>query len=44
MIWDLFHYGSPDHVDQAAVDFPERFTEFALAAIEVQQSIAAAPR
>jgi hypothetical protein len=39
IIWDLFHYGSPDHIDPAADDFPERFTQFALAAIEVQQSI-----
>jgi len=39
VIWDLYHYGSPDHVDQAADDFPERFTEFALAAVEVQQSV-----
>ena len=29
VIWDLFHYGSPDHVDQAAPDFPDRFAEFA---------------
>jgi hypothetical protein len=43
IIWDLFHYGSPDHVDQAAADFPERFTEFALAAIEVQQTISSRP-
>ena len=39
VIWDLFHYGSPDHVDPAAPDFPERFTEFALAAVGVQQSV-----
>jgi hypothetical protein len=39
VIWDLFHYGSPDHVDQAGDDFPERFTDFAMAALEVQQSI-----
>ena len=39
IIWDLFHYGSPDHVDQAGEDFPERFTDFALAALEVQQSV-----
>lgn len=39
VIWDLFHYGSPDCVDQAAPDFPERFTDFAVAAIEVQQSV-----
>jgi beta-glucosidase/6-phospho-beta-glucosidase/beta-galactosidase len=39
VIWDLFHYGSPDHVDQAGDDFPERFTEFAVAALEIQQSV-----
>ena len=43
VIWDLFHYGSPDCVDQSAPDFPERFTDFALAAIEMQQSISALP-
>ncbi len=43
VIWDLFHYGSPDHVDQAAPDFPDRFTEFALAAIEVQRSVNGRP-
>jgi beta-glucosidase/6-phospho-beta-glucosidase/beta-galactosidase len=43
VIWDLFHYGSPDHVDQAAPDFPQRFTDFAIAAIEVQQSVSGRP-
>lgn len=43
VIWDLFHYGSPDHVDQGAEDFPERFTQFALAALEVRQSVSARP-
>ncbi len=43
IIWDLFHYGSPDHVDQASEDFPQRFTDFALAAIEVQESISKRP-
>ncbi len=43
IIWDLFHYGSPDHVDQAAGDFPERFTDFAIAAVEVQQSVSGRP-
>jgi hypothetical protein len=41
--WDLFHYGSPDCVDQAAEDFPDRFTDFALAALEVQQSVSGRP-
>jgi hypothetical protein len=43
IIWDLFHYGSPDCIDQAAPDFPDRFTEFAVAAIELQQSVNARP-
>ncbi|HEU5481542.1 MAG TPA: hypothetical protein VFU80_00405 [Sphingomicrobium sp.] len=43
VIWDLFHYGSPDHVDQAAEDFPERFTQFALAALDKQRSFSRNP-
>ena len=43
VIWDLFHYGSPDCIDQAAPDFPDRFTQFALAAIEKQQSVSRRP-
>ena len=43
IIWDLFHYGCPDHVDQAAEDFSKRFTDFALAALDVRQSVTRAP-
>ncbi|HVI04972.1 MAG TPA: hypothetical protein VM711_02625 [Sphingomicrobium sp.] len=43
IIWDLFHYGSPDCIDQASPDFPERFTEFALAALELQQTVSSQP-
>lgn len=43
VIWDLFHYGSPDCLDQASPDFPERFTDFALAALEMQQSVSDRP-
>lgn len=43
VIWDLFHYGSPDHVDQGDAGFPDRFTEFAIAALEVQQSVSSQP-
>lgn len=43
VIWDLFHYGSPDHLDQGSPDFAERFTDFALAAVELQQSISERP-
>lgn len=43
VIWDLFHYGIPDHIDPSAGDFPERFSDFAQAAIEVQQSVSQRP-
>lgn len=43
VIWDIFHYGSPDQIGQADADFPERFTEFALAALEVRQAISNRP-
>ena len=43
VIWDLFHYGSPDCIDQAAPDFPDRFTDFALAALDVHQSVSGRP-
>lgn len=43
IIWDLFHYGSPDHADQGASDFPQRFADFAVAALEVRQSISDRP-
>jgi hypothetical protein len=43
VIWDLFHYGSPDCLDQGAADFPDRFTDFAVAAVELQQSISDRP-
>jgi hypothetical protein len=43
VIWDLFHYGAPDCLDQAAPDFPDRFADFALAALGLQQSITGRP-
>lgn len=43
VIWDLFHYGSPDCVDLGSPDFAHRFTEFAIAALEVQQSVSNRP-
>lgn len=43
VIWDLFHYGSPDCIDQGSPDFAQRFTDFALAAVELQQSISRRP-
>ena len=43
IIWDLFHYGCPDHIDQGAEDFADRFTDFALAALEVRRAVTDAP-
>ncbi len=43
VIWDLFHYGSPDHVDQAGPDFAARFTDFALAALDMRESVTKRP-
>jgi beta-glucosidase/6-phospho-beta-glucosidase/beta-galactosidase len=43
VIWDLFHYGSPDCVDQAAPDFPQRFTDFAMAALELHEQVSGRP-
>jgi beta-glucosidase/6-phospho-beta-glucosidase/beta-galactosidase len=43
IIWDLFHYGSPDHVDQAGADFPQRFANFAVAALEVRETVTRRP-
>ncbi len=43
VIWDLFHYGSPDHVDQGSPDFPKKFAEFAVAALEFRESVTTQP-
>lgn len=43
VVWDLFHYGSPDCVDQAAPDFAERFTDFAIAALELHETVSGRP-
>jgi beta-glucosidase/6-phospho-beta-glucosidase/beta-galactosidase len=43
IVWDLFHYGSPDHVDQGAEDFPDRFAEFAIAALEARETVSDRP-
>lgn len=43
IVWDLFHYGSPDCIDQGGPDFPERFTEFAVAALEFRESVTKRP-
>ena len=32
VIWDLFHYGFPNHIDLFAADFPKRFADYCHAA------------
>ncbi len=34
VIWDIMHYGWPDHIDIWSPDFPARFADFALAAAQ----------
>lgn len=43
IVWDLFHYGSPDHIGQGDADFAERFTDFALAALEFRRTVTERP-
>ena len=42
VIWDLFHYGSPDHVDQGSASFVHAFAEFAAAAARVHAEVTGA--
>ena len=39
VIWDLLHYGSPDHINQSGDDFAQRFADFAIAALEIRQTV-----
>ena len=42
IIWDIFHYGSPDHVDQGGPDFAARYAEFAAEAVRVHRAVTGA--
>lgn len=42
IIWDIFHYGSPDFLDQRAPDFPQAYARFAAEAIRVHREVAGA--
>ncbi len=35
VLWDIMHFGWPDHLDIWSADFPKRFADFAAAATEV---------
>jgi hypothetical protein len=43
VIWDLFHYGSPDHVDQGGRDLIDRLARFAYEAVRMHRQVTGAP-
>ena len=43
VIWDLFHYGSPDHLDQASPEFIRSYARFAAEAVRLHREVAGAP-
>jgi hypothetical protein len=43
VIWDLWHYGTPDHLDIWSPDFVDRLTAFAEAAARLHARISGAP-
>ncbi|MER9876656.1 beta-glucosidase [Mesorhizobium sp. M0195] len=38
IIWDIFHYGSPDHIDQGGPGFIKAYVRFAAEAVRVHRS------
>lgn len=42
VIWDMFHYGSPDHLDQGGEAFVEALARFAGEAVRVHRSVTGA--
>ncbi|MDP8994362.1 MAG: beta-glucosidase [Pseudomonadota bacterium] len=40
VVWDMFHYGSPDHLGQTSPDFPEAFARFAAEAVRIHREVA----
>ncbi|MER9889724.1 beta-glucosidase [Mesorhizobium sp. M0114] len=39
IIWDIFHYGSPDHIDQGGPGFIKAYVRFAAEAVRVHRSV-----
>ena len=39
VIWDLFHYGSPDHVERGSAAFIEAYARFAAEAVRVHRAV-----
>jgi hypothetical protein len=43
VIWDAFHYGSPDHLDQGSASFVDAYARFAAAAVRVHREVTGRP-
>ncbi|HEX9966178.1 MAG TPA: hypothetical protein VGB04_14465 [Allosphingosinicella sp.] len=39
VMWDLFHYGSPDHLDQASPEFVRSYARFAAQAVRLHRDV-----
>jgi beta-glucosidase/6-phospho-beta-glucosidase/beta-galactosidase len=39
VMWDLFHYGSPDHLDQGSPEFSLSYARFAAAAVRLHREV-----
>jgi beta-glucosidase/6-phospho-beta-glucosidase/beta-galactosidase len=39
VMWDLFHYGSPDHLDQGSPDFIRSYARFAAEAVRLHREV-----
>jgi hypothetical protein len=39
VMWDLFHYGSPDHLDQGSPDFIRSYARFAAEAVRLHRAV-----
>jgi beta-glucosidase/6-phospho-beta-glucosidase/beta-galactosidase len=39
VMWDLFHYGSPDHLDQGSPDFTQSYARFASEAVRLHREV-----
>jgi beta-glucosidase/6-phospho-beta-glucosidase/beta-galactosidase len=39
VMWDLFHYGSPDHLDQGSPEFIHSYARFAAAAMRLHREV-----
>jgi hypothetical protein len=42
VMWDLFHYGSPDHLDQGGADFTPAYARFAAEAVRLHREVTGA--